>query len=555
MLEQQLVDYIKKAKEAGQSESQTRSLLYKNGWTEAEVGDAFASLNQPRPQPQVQPQARPQAQPIQAQPEIKVAQAVQPQVQQQSPKVVAVNPAQNNIMRPKNKLHTILKISIALIIVVVLCGAGLFAAGQYFNLPWNPFWPNPATVMSKMMANMQNVKSNRTKVQGEISVTSDSKESLGKLTFSTDTQGDITDIKNPKANVAFTMNLTSPMISSEASATISMISLGTTFYYKIDKIVIPSDYSYPGLDVSQFAGRWFKVDQDSVKALSQISGNSAGGQIGMLNISQANNSALVKKIRDIISSESVLSIDKQLADATVAGQNTYHYMARIKKDKLGSLINKMIDLQMQETAKAQTPGNTISASDLALEQSMLKSFATTIVDAIGDVNIEIWVGKKDNMLYQARLDKVVDLKKIVSIAKGQVELKLSMVNSDFDKIASIQAPEGAQKIEDAILPLLKKQKIETDMSQVAFLAGSLYSTGKNYSAFCSPAFLSNKTYGPALKTAIDDIKKQGASNLACFSGIQSYCVSAQLADGSYMCIDKNNKLGITKCVNFKTVCK
>lgn len=65
MAEQQLVDYIKKAKEAGQADDQTRSILLKNGWMESEIAEAFSALavgpqtaqpqNQPQPQ-QSQPQ-------------------------------------------------------------------------------------------------------------------------------------------------------------------------------------------------------------------------------------------------------------------------------------------------------------------------------------------------------------------------------------------------------------------------------------------------------------------------------------------------------------------
>jgi len=60
MAEQQLVDYIQKAKQANQSDDQSRALLSKNGWTDAEINDAFASITQPKVQPQQQPQYKPQ---------------------------------------------------------------------------------------------------------------------------------------------------------------------------------------------------------------------------------------------------------------------------------------------------------------------------------------------------------------------------------------------------------------------------------------------------------------------------------------------------------------
>jgi hypothetical protein len=67
MAEQQLIDYIKKARQAGQQDSQNKNLLIKNGWTEVEINEAFLALDQlqskPEPMPQIQEQVQSQAQP------------------------------------------------------------------------------------------------------------------------------------------------------------------------------------------------------------------------------------------------------------------------------------------------------------------------------------------------------------------------------------------------------------------------------------------------------------------------------------------------------------
>lgn len=94
MVEPQLVDYIKKAKAAEQSDEQTRALLYKNGWIEAEVSEAFASLSQPQAGVQAQPQSaqmvqqqpQPQAQPSQQYPK-GIPQQSQAQQQPRQPQV------------------------------------------------------------------------------------------------------------------------------------------------------------------------------------------------------------------------------------------------------------------------------------------------------------------------------------------------------------------------------------------------------------------------------------------------------------------------------------
>jgi len=133
--DQQLIDYIKKAKEAGQSDDQTRALLYKNGWTEGEVGEAFSSIKQSQPQvqsqqpqQQAQPVAQPQYQPLQqAQPETQVKiqkpqEQVRPQFQQ---------PREQYQVKPaRNGLHLVLKLLVVLILLTVIGGGVYYAITQ-----------------------------------------------------------------------------------------------------------------------------------------------------------------------------------------------------------------------------------------------------------------------------------------------------------------------------------------------------------------------------------------------------------------------------------------
>jgi len=105
----ELVDYIKKAKQAGQSDEQTRQILFKNGWSDVEVKEAFAVISVSKPQQQVQ---RPQQTQPQSQP--------QPQYQL----------VENKKFRRGGGRHFVLKLLIALIILAVIGAAGYFIIAQ-----------------------------------------------------------------------------------------------------------------------------------------------------------------------------------------------------------------------------------------------------------------------------------------------------------------------------------------------------------------------------------------------------------------------------------------
>ncbi len=607
MAEQQLVDYIKKARDAGQTDSQTRDLLYKNGWTEVEVSDALVSLNQPQAQSQQKPQPQPQAvdlsktevkpqevqpqvttQPKQAQPQpqleaVKIE--IQPQIVRQPEPQYQPQFPQSNMPRTKVRSHTFLKFLMVLIIVVVLGGAGYFVAGQYINLPWNPFqnlsWsqiltfpgnlfgaPSPEKVINNMMVNMKDVKSSHTIMQLEIDATnSDAKTSQGKLILNTNSETDITDANNPKSDGNFTVNLTTPGSASPVTATVSIAAIGNVFYLKINEITIPAGSSfYPGLDISKIQGKWLKIDQDSIKALSQATGEqvTTGIDISQLSQIQINSSELTKKFQDLLVTENIFSVTKQINDETIGGQDTYHYLTTIDKDKLKDLVGKIMEIELQQSSGSQTEGSANNSN--LLTKNMVQAVANTFIDSIGNINMEMWIGKKDNMLYQAKIDKTIDLGKILQSYYGsalssnvQVEVKLNLTNSNFNKPITVQAPAAAQKIEDVILPLIKMQTINNDMKQIGFEAQTLYFTNNNnYSSLCRNGFLNGpkkRSYGLELIRIVSDLTKQGAKNPACFAGIQNYCVSTQLTDGNYLCIDKNQKLGTTKCTSAQTVCK
>jgi len=554
MAEQQLVDYIKKAKSAGQSDDQSRALLLKNGWTEAEVSDAFAVLGQPqsKPQPQVQPQTQPQAQ-VQQQPQYqpKPQPQYQPQpsgmaTQSNMPSPSQISRSETSEGKLRSGSHLILKLFIVLIILAVLGGVGYFTAGQYLNLPYsnilgNLFAPSPESVISNMLAKMKDVKSYHTVTQGDVSVKDNNKISQGKLSFSITGGSDMTSATSPKANFTISFSAVSgPSATPLATASVDMIVAGdTVVYLKVNDLITPDS----AIDLAQIKGAWLKIDQDSIKALSTVE----GGELGITIPQTSDNAAMVKKIQDLLSTENMISVDKQLADEIVSGQSTYHYSVIINKTKIKDLLTKVMAMQAQaENGAAANP----------LVQNITGALITTLVDAIGDINMELWVGKKDYMLYRFKIDKTIDLNKISQGANMTLAAKLDVTNSNFGKTISVQAPAEAQKIEDVVLPLIKTQGVSSDIHQIGFLAKSIFNADQSYLTFCNRGLLNGYQgdYGADLINLNNKIVAQGAKKPACFSDAQDFCVSTQLADGSYLCIDKNGAIQNSKCTSAKDSC-
>jgi len=553
MAEQQLIDYIQKARQAGQVDDQSKSLLYKNGWTEQEVNDALLAIGQTQPKPQQQPATQVQAQPKLEQQEVQIQQSeAQTQYQPQEKPKYQYQMADSMPMERKSG-HLILKLLIVLIILVALGGVGWFFKDQVMGFVSNIslFGPSSDKVLQNMLANLKDVKSSHSLTQINVEVKDDSDAAVGSLSLETEGDGDVTDPQNPIGNYNVTINLdlSSAPTPSQISAKISMIGIGTTSYAKIENLQIPTEY-LNGFDVSNILGVWFKIDQNSLNAISQVE----SGSVNPVNLSQTNNQELTQKVRDLLLSENMLAVDKELSDETINGQATYHYLVKITKDKLKDFLTKFIDLSMQEAAKAQ--GSTEPDSN-TLISGMMSGFVSPIIDAFGDLDMDMWIGKKDFMLYQVKIDKSVDLSGLVPNINNKLAIKLTTNSSDFNKAVLVQAPENPQNLEDIVIPLLKVQKIQADMAGLNNNAQTVFNLNKSYSTVCIKGLLNGyqKEVGAELVATNTDIISQGGKKPECFSSVNSYCISTQMLDGSFTCVSSNGVLGKTKCTSAITVCE
>lgn len=502
MAEQQLIDYIKKTRQAGQTDDKTKSLLKQNGWSDQEVNEAFSAVagasqpqqqqREPKVEPQNQPkiqyyqQAKPQEQQPQQQPRY---QRPQPQAQ---PQLKSQQQVQQSYMPQSRSSHTGLKIFVVLLILLVLCGAGaayVIMTGIY--TPSAVFSnPDAQKILSSMISNMQGIKQYSAEASGEIDAADSSANNLGKATFSLSQKADLSQ-DSPVRD--FTGALDFFKTGSETASTsieAEAIIAGGSIYLKFDKLAT-SDI--PMLNASAFLGKWLKTDQDSMAKIAEIQESQADFLAILQNVD----------LQSSLLSQNV-SFASKFADEAVNGQDAYHYSVKI-----------------------------------------------------GGANGEVWIGKKDFLLYKYKIEKSFDAGQLVSESSMQLTLKIDTTLSDFGQAVSITEPEDSQKIEDTILPALKAQKVKINILQVAGLAKSIFGSDGDYSSLCNRNLLNGyqQDFGAELIILNNEIIKLGGLKPACYSSALNFCVSTQFSDGSWLCVDKNMSAGTTKCVSAATVCK
>jgi hypothetical protein len=446
--------------------------------------------------------------------------------------------------------HTAAKLFIALIIVFVLVVVGYFIAGQYYNLPYSNvlsefsfFAPSPSTVINKMLTNMEEVSSSHMTVDGSVSLLGADGAEIGKFTLIVNGNSDVSDVNNVKSSFSFNISETNASSTEPKGVDISVMTVGQAIYFKLgnfnlSNITLSADQSEL---IGKTSNSWVKIDQESVTLLSQAENINLPDQL------------VNKQVQGFINGKDVLVIDKKLSDETINGKSTYHYQLKINKNKIQELVSKIIASEMESSPIVE---------ESELTANVANAIAKTFIDAIGDIYIETWIGKDDFLLYQAKIDKNVNLASAFqpagfgAMVSGNIAIKLSVLKSDFNKPVDVQAPETSQKIEELLAPILKTKKIKSALLKLSPLGQSSYITDKNYYALCYKGFLNgyNKTDGPALVQIANDIKAQGARNPTCFAGVQGFCVSTLLDNGKYLCIDEAGIVGEIQCVSSKTIC-
>jgi len=86
----------------------------------------------------------------------------------------------------------------------------------------------------------------------------------------------------------------------------------------------------------------------------------------------------------------------------------------------------------------------------------------------------------------------------------------------------------------------KNTKIITSMVQIRKLSEDMYlQRSDGYDQLCDAGNTLNETYSNQLQILEEDINSFAGTNPTCYSSDSSYCVSVQLVDEDWFCIDDN----------------
>ncbi len=454
---------------------------------------------------------------------------------------------------------SILIFVLGLVFVLGAIGIGLLATRIYDPL-WNPFRPKPEEVLKKMALEMSKIKSAESKTNLSISLIDEE----GKINFNLVSKGK-TDYsqKTPNSEGDFSLSVKIlPKIGMGPKFFLGgeTKQIGEKVFFKLTTLPEIPELETIGVDLSQIKNQWIMIDQTSTLNIFKKGGL---GLTPKMKEEMEKQKRIQKKIEEFFKKEKLVGeklfvVKKEFPDEKINGIDVYHYLVSLDNEKAIKLIVKILK-KMEEIMSREY------GAGFAFEEKEIKNNLRNFFSKIGEINAEIWIGKKDYLLYKIKSQKTINTQ-IFGGENVKISIELLIENSNFNKPVKILAPQNYKTIDEILGPFfktfyeaqIKPQKrtqtrtqeslIRASMNQIMTIAQLLAVEEHSFENLCKN-FRLNKNhpiYGDYFEALEKDIRKTqgGILKLSCYSSKKSFCVAVNLPypqKGKY-CIDAFGRL-------------
>jgi hypothetical protein len=356
----------------------------------------------------------------------------------QEPKVLIV---------PTKSKRKILKIILGLIVIGIF-GFFITLYTRAFDPLWNPFRPEPEEVMNEMTKKMAEVKTLHSETKFDFLTREEDTKETFKMTTEFWSDSDATEKENPKSTGNFSITLAIEgmqfLLAGENKT------IGKDSYLKLTTLPASPFFeaylSQIGIDINQIKNQWIKIDEESIKNLLKSLGMETETK------EETKQKEMVAKFQEILKNRKFYLVKKEFPDEEIGNQKVYHYLVTLNKEEVKKIIPEFLKAMIDMGFFPQPPTETEWQE---FEKEFPKEF-DKFFQKIGDIEGEIWIGKKDLYLYKIKGEKEIDLSKFEESEKGKITINFEMNFSDFNKPLKIEAPKEYKGLEEILKPQIEK---------------------------------------------------------------------------------------------------
>jgi len=505
MINEQLLNYVKKQIATGIDKDTVTTNLKGAGWNEGDINEVFAAINpQQAPVPIPVPQAS------------FVSNATAPAIQED--------------FSDKHKSKKMIPAIVLIVLLLVAGGVALYAyySGAFVSLSGIL----PQAIDADREVKSESFDFRATADFSEMVSVSDGLNSFLALggnspRFNLNIKGvaDETDPKNIKALFDTSVDMGPISIALEIRMADEVV------YFMVKKL--PS-LGLMFMDASEYENKWFSISTNP-EELDKLKALGVSTDIGAQELTPEQTDKIYKIFREA----SIIKQTSKLPSETIDGELSYHFAFDLDHDGIIALIKSLKEF----------------ASSIDPNSSELENFdpasISEVLDKLWDFKGEIWIGKSDKLLRKFKINFAVQPD---SGKDEKVKVDMSMLLTDYNKPVSVTAPEGAIDLESLILGSLtearqkgKEASIKANMSSIRPYAEIFYDNNHySYSGFCLSQELKD------LRKAVED---SGGTGFVCKDSSSKYAAGVKLFEsGDNWCTDFTGFNGMITTLPTGTSC-
>jgi len=410
MIDPNLLAYIKDSFSRGRTEDVIRVVLLQQGWTQAQIDEAFASLK-----------GAPAAGVVQSQ-----SQPLKP-----SQQASILSSSANTSGGPNKKAIVIVAL------IILLLGAGTALGYFYYLRPQL----TPDQVLANSFTAMQSVKTFSYALNMSSTIetpTAMAPPPPSEVAVSATASGtiDVSNLPSINESSIVTANIVSTATTTPTiNTTAESVLLGGVYYIKLDSFDLggtmgstPNPFT---AIISFFTNQWFEIDPT---ALAQTFLKGQADQIAKIQAQAQWSPGKIQQLRTMAEQDQIINIAQALPNEVVGGQDAYHYKLSVNKTNLDNFITAAYPIIYAN-----------STSSLQAQLQLQIASATAALDNITYNDLEVWIGTKDFLVYKASADIAV-APAVNATNQTSYQFQLSESMGDYNQSSTIVAPTGAKDV-------------------------------------------------------------------------------------------------------------
>ena len=286
-----------------------------------------------------------------------------------------------------------------------------------------------------------------------------------------------------------------------------------------------------GADLSLLKNQWIRSNRnDFMSFLTFLTGGWSPEIEEEIAPLEKQQERIIKEFQKAFVSDSSYSIKQELKTEKINGQKTYHYLASLKQEATKNLIIEIIKgmVSFPDGQRAFPESELVEISQ-QLNEYLYKH---------GEVEVEIWIGEKDNLLYKLEMTKEINFD---NDREEKMIVHIVAEFSDFNQPLNIVAPNEFKSFKETIGKLYQDEfnrsrgmakdgRITADMNQIRSSMQIVELKDGTYAHACTDTDI------VALIADIDDYAPNPAS---CFADTDACCVTVELISGDFYCVDSD----------------